>query len=206
METFFWGTASSEVCIYEKTKTFSQWHFNKSLKDAEGIREQNEAKGRELRNCAYDKTCSSDKEDFSVFKSLLTPSPGTTLSLDSPIREVRTCVWVLCISPKKSYLAPIAMTSMFFPVELTQILRLKVMLTSEIWATAEWLGTLPQALWNCTSWIPNTHLCIFGVYVRSCFHSHSSGTLTLQKKPFVNSPLNSAIRSDWNGVWNLQRR
>lgn len=46
---------------------------------------------------------------------------------------------VLFISPKnKSYLAPREMTTMFFPVELIQMLGLRVMLTNKTWALA-WL-------------------------------------------------------------------
>lgn len=59
------------------------------------------------------------------------------------------CVLVLLISPKKkkkkSHLAPIEVTTIFFPVEFIQILRVRVMLPSKIWAIAQLLGSFLQA-------------------------------------------------------------
>lgn len=50
------------------------------------------------------------------------------------------CFGFMYFTQKKSYLAPIATTSMLFPVEFIQILRLRVTLTNKTWATAvSWL-------------------------------------------------------------------
>ena len=46
---------------------------------------------------------------------------------------------------KKSHLAPIEVTTIFFPVEFIQILRVRVMLPSKIWAIAQLLGSFLQA-------------------------------------------------------------